>query len=120
MNQEYIEKDNVLIRAGDKIDRIYFLLSGEVQIFTEIKGREVLFDKLYQGSSIGVYGILGKLNSNYSNLVYLTLNMIYRLFELSKHASNPYLHNSNLNQRKLPLYHQRKSQNLAKHAYWLG
>lgn len=49
MNQEYIEKDQVLIRAGDKVDRIYFLLSGGLNVFAEIRNTEFLFDTPFQG-----------------------------------------------------------------------
>lgn len=57
--QIYFDKDNVIFRAGDPIDKIYFIVSGKVNVLVNIQGNEIIVDSLYQGCSIGINGVLG-------------------------------------------------------------
>lgn len=91
MNQEYIDKDKVLVRTGDVVDRIYFLLSGELNIFTEIRGREVLFDSPYQGSCIGIYGILSDAHHVFTVRTNTNVNMHYIAKESFRVLLNTYI-----------------------------
>lgn len=51
--QAFCEKDTVVFRAGDSIDKIYFILNGKVNIMVNINGIDIVVDTLYQGCSIG-------------------------------------------------------------------
>lgn len=57
--QIYSDKDKVIFRAGDPIDKIYFIVSGKVNILVNIQGNDIIVDSLYQGCSIGINGVLG-------------------------------------------------------------
>jgi CRP-like cAMP-binding protein len=64
--QVHYDKDNVVFRAGDPIDKIYFVVSGKVNIIVNIHGRDIVVDTLHQGCSIGANGVLGNLCHNFS------------------------------------------------------
>jgi len=55
---EYFEDGETLFRIGDKVDKIFFVASGEVQILMEIDEREVAIDTLREGCVIGFNSIL--------------------------------------------------------------
>jgi len=76
MEQSFIDKDNVLFREGDEIDRIYFIINGKINITVNINGIDVFIDALTQGCSIGCNGVLGEYMHNFtaraaSNTTYL-------------------------------------------------
>ena len=58
IKQKYYEQDKVIFRAKDKIENLYMILSGTVEIFIELKDKEILFDTLSRGCLISLYGIL--------------------------------------------------------------
>jgi hypothetical protein len=64
--QQYVDKDTVIFRAGDPIDKLYFIINGSVNINVRIGMSDVLVDSLYQGCTIGCNGILGDFNHNFT------------------------------------------------------
>ena len=59
LKDEAYEQDAIIFEAGSPVDRIYFILKGEVEMLVKINKREALLDTLYQACNIGEYGILG-------------------------------------------------------------
>lgn len=64
--QEFLEKDKILFRAGDPIDRIYFIVGGKLNITITINSINIVVDTLYQGCSIGCNGVLGDFRHNFT------------------------------------------------------
>ena len=64
--QEHFEKDRIIFRAGDPIDKIFFIISGKIDITINITDIDVVVDSLYQGCSIGWNGILGDFSHNFT------------------------------------------------------
>lgn len=64
--QEYVDKDTVIFRAGDPINKIYFIVNGYVNINVRVGISDIFVDSLYQGCSIGCNGILGDFNHNFT------------------------------------------------------
>ena len=49
LKYEYYEKQQIVFRAGQSVDRIYFISTGEAEIFINYEGEEFIIDSLYQG-----------------------------------------------------------------------
>lgn len=59
LKEENFKEGEVICNAGDPINKIYFVAFGEIEIFIKTYKVEISIDTLYQGCSIGEYGILG-------------------------------------------------------------
>jgi CRP-like cAMP-binding protein len=66
LKQVDYEKDKVIFRAGDPIDKIYFITNGRIITSANINDTEVPIDSLYRGCSVGSNGIVGNFNYNFS------------------------------------------------------
>jgi len=55
---EHLEGGETLFRIGDKVDKIFLVASGEIQILMEIDEREALIETLREGCVIGFNSIL--------------------------------------------------------------
>jgi signal-transduction protein with cAMP-binding, CBS, and nucleotidyltransferase domain len=44
------EAGNVILKVGQKIDNVIFVLNGVLEVYTELEGNEFLIEKLYSGS----------------------------------------------------------------------
>lgn len=76
LKEEDFTEGDIIFNAGDNIDRIYFIAQGKVEIFIKTYKLEISIDTLFQGCSMGEYGILGdhvymftaKVKSNFASL----------------------------------------------------
>ena len=60
LKEEAFKEGDVIFKAGDVVDRIYFIAEGEIEIFIKTYKIEISIDTLFQGCSIGEYGVLGE------------------------------------------------------------
>ena len=60
MKQNYFDCDQVLFRAGDPVEDIYFIASGTVNIIVELEHNQIILETLSEGCVIGFNGILSK------------------------------------------------------------
>jgi CRP-like cAMP-binding protein len=58
LEHSYYEDNQILFRAGDIVDKIFFIGSGEVEILVSLEDHEILVETLKSGSIIGFNGIL--------------------------------------------------------------
>ena len=49
LEQEHFEQNKVIFRAGEPIDRIYFIVNGIVNISVNVLEREIIIDSISQG-----------------------------------------------------------------------
>lgn len=73
--QVFFEKDTVIFRAGDPIDRIYFVINGKVNVTIDINDIDVSIENLYQGCSIGCNGVLGDFRYSFTARTQTSTNM---------------------------------------------
>src|SRR5512140_2228144 len=56
--EEHLEADKILFTEGDAGDKAYVIMSGEVEIFKESDGRQVLLATRHAGEVIGEMSLL--------------------------------------------------------------
>ena len=49
LKQEDVERDKIIFRAGDPINKIYFISNGRIDVSINHKESEILIDTLYRG-----------------------------------------------------------------------
>ena len=59
LKDETFEGDKVIFKAGDDINKIYFITDGQVEVTVKVNNIDIWIDTLYQGCSMGEYGVLG-------------------------------------------------------------
>ena len=59
LKEETFEKDSFIWKAGDSINKIYFIVSGQIEVTVNHFNKHIPIETLYQGCSMGEYGILG-------------------------------------------------------------
>ena len=59
LKEEFYESESIIFEAGAPVDKVYFILKGEVEILVKINKKEAMLDTLYQACNIGEYGVLG-------------------------------------------------------------
>ena len=59
LKDETFEGDRVIFKAGDDINKIYFVTDGQVEVTVKVNNVDIWIDTLYQGCSMGEYGVLG-------------------------------------------------------------
>lgn len=75
--QQFYENDRIIFRAGDTIDKIYFIASGKVNITVNINDIDVIVDTLFQGCVIGCNGILGDFRHNFAARAVSNVSMYF-------------------------------------------
>ena len=58
LKPEYYEKQQIIFRTGKTVDKIYFIVSGEVDLLLDINNEEFVIDTLYQECWVGAYRML--------------------------------------------------------------
>jgi CRP-like cAMP-binding protein len=58
LKQRYIDKDSIIFRAGEKVDNLYFITRGEVNLSFKMEGKEFILHNLYQGCYMGGHKML--------------------------------------------------------------
>lgn len=76
LKQVDYEKDKIIFRAGDFIDKIYFVINGRIKISVNINDTEVFIDSLSRGCSVGSYGVVGGLNYHFSGRAETKLTLL--------------------------------------------
>ena len=71
---EYYEKQQIVFRTGDIVDRIYFIVSGEVDLLLNLNNEEFVIDTLYQGCWVGAYKVL--VNGTHSHTMRTVSNCV--------------------------------------------
>ena len=55
---KFYNHGDVLLREGDEIDKIIFVVNGSLDVFSEFEGNEFIIDKLKPGSILNYRNIL--------------------------------------------------------------
>ena len=58
LKEETYKAGEIILNTGDAIDRIHLLTDGQVEVFVNIQDHEISIDTMYQGCSVGEYGVL--------------------------------------------------------------
>ena len=95
LKEESYENGAIICKSGDPIDRIYFVTDGEIEIFVNTYKIEISIESLYQGWSIGEYGVLGdynymftaKVKSNFAKVYYITKSSIRSILYANKYLN---------------------------------
>ena len=58
LDHEFFDNGHILFRAGDLIDKMIFIGSGEIEIIVSLEEHEIKMDSLHEGCVIGLNGIL--------------------------------------------------------------
>ena len=81
---ENFEAGDIIFRAGNKVDKLYFVIEGEIDIIVKVGKKEATLDTLYQLCNIGEYGILGEYTHTFtakskdnSTLAYITKDSLH-------------------------------------------
>ena len=56
--EESFKAGEIILKTGDPINKISIITDGQIEIFVNIQNHEISIDTLYQGCSIGEYGVL--------------------------------------------------------------
>lgn len=84
LREEMYQAGDVIFKAGQEVNKVYFIASGEIDIIVKIGRKEVLLDCLYQACNIGEYGVLGdyrhtftaKAKKNATHMIYIPKDAI--------------------------------------------
>ena len=93
LKEEVFIADSIICKAGDSIDKILFITEGIAEITVRINNIDISIDSLYQGCSMGEYGILGnytymftaKAKSSFVKVVTISKNIIEDFINKSKY-----------------------------------
>lgn len=84
-----IDQDQILFRAGEKVDTMYFIANGTVDIIVALEDHEIIMDSLGEGCVIGYNGILFSNHYHTFTVKARTKASIYTLNkETLKHIQN--------------------------------
>jgi CRP-like cAMP-binding protein len=56
--KKFYDQGEVLLREGDEIDKIIFVVNGNLEIYSEFEGNEFIIEKLKPGSILNYRNIL--------------------------------------------------------------
>lgn len=49
LKQKYVDENEIIYRAGEKVDKIYLITRGEVDLLVNIQAKDFVIHRLYQG-----------------------------------------------------------------------
>lgn len=58
LDHQFLENDRILFRAGDYVDKIVFIASGEIEILVSLEDVDITMEVCDEGCSLGLNGIL--------------------------------------------------------------
>ena len=58
LKEDTYKAGEIILNTGDAIDRIHLLTDGQVEVLVNIQDHEITIDTMYQGCSVGEYGVL--------------------------------------------------------------
>lgn len=59
LHMRYYDKDNQVFKQGEQIKNIHIIVEGTLDIIIDINNEEIVFEQLYRGCTIGIYGVVG-------------------------------------------------------------
>lgn len=66
LDHEFFDNNQVIFRAGDLVDKLIFIASGEIEILVSLEDHEIVMDSLREGCVIGLNGILKNRYHNFT------------------------------------------------------
>jgi len=88
LKQEDFEKDKIIFRAGDPVEKIYFITNGRINISVNYKDTEIPLDVLNRGCSIGSNGVVGQFNYNFTARAETKITLLTLSKDDLKHLNN--------------------------------